>query len=143
MKLKVLHSMNVPFPKRLLVLSFLVAFLFAGVPKINAQTSLNLVDESVAITLLQQELANVYDNLSIANEKTPTYKFLSRKLNYYVAVYEELHTGSSVADAISNNYKNLLTNNGTGSGFAQGQLNTKDVSDNDQVYQDIVSLLED
>ncbi|MFK8102508.1 MAG: hypothetical protein AB8G15_08285 [Saprospiraceae bacterium] len=126
---------------KFLLLCF-VAFFIMGLQSVNAQTSLNLVDETVAVTLLDQEMNSIHDNISNYSEKQVQHQTLTRKLNFYVAVYEQIVSGSDVDQAIQSNYSKLLIG-GTASGFAKATIDTKDSNQNDQLYQDLLNLLQD
>ena len=126
---------------KFLLLCF-VAFFIMGLQSVNAQTSLNLVDETVAVTLLDQEMNSIHDNISNYSEKQVQHQTLTRKLSFYVAVYEEIVNGAAVDQAIQSNYSKLLIG-GTASGFAKATIDTKDSNQNDQLYQDLLNLLQD
>ena len=124
------------------LLLFFVALFFMGLQSVNAQTTINLVDETVAVTLLDQEMNSIYDNISNYSEKQATYHTLTRKLSFYVAVYEEIVGGVDVNQAIQNNYSNL-TISGTSNGWSKAAIDNKNTNQNDQLYQDLLNLLQD
>lgn len=92
--------------KKFLTMMLFFAFLFAGIQNASAQDGLifgaNYVNSVEATTLLATEIESIEENpiYSQQQDSNPQYPVLVRKMNFYVAVSEEIFVGNTIPNSI-------------------------------------------